>query len=67
MLFIIYDLTGVCEEGAGTGDRGLVAIMNKRRTIIKERRGIGAHQSDLMGHLTRSSRVKRHNVPDLAK
>ena len=30
MLFIIYDLTGVCEEGAVTGERGLVAIMNKR-------------------------------------
>ena len=40
---------------------------DKRRTIIKERKGIGAHQSDLMGHLTRSFRVKTHNVPDLAK
>ena len=38
-----------------------------RPTIIKERKGIGAHQSDLMGHLTRSFRVKTHNVPDLAK
>ena len=40
---------------------------DKRRTIIKERKGIGAHQSDLMGHLTRSFRVKTHNIPDLAK
>ena len=40
---------------------------DKRRTIFKERKGIGAHQSDLMGHLTRSFRVKTHNIPDLAK